>query len=60
MDRQDFLDFGGYAVEVWNYDPTLLATDKTVDDISLLLSFTGEYDERTEQALEILKERVSW
>ncbi|ADY14313.1 MarR family transcriptional regulator [Sphaerochaeta globosa] len=60
ISKQDFLDFGGFPVEIWKYDPTLLVPSKTVDIISLLLSFTGEYDERTEQALQTLKESVSW
>lgn len=60
ISKQDFLDFGGYLVEVYKYDPALLATGKMVDTISLLLSFKAEYDERTQQALEILKERVLW
>jgi DNA-binding transcriptional ArsR family regulator len=60
ISKQDFLDFGGFPVEVWKYDPVLLSDGKTVDTISLILSFNQEYDERTEQALQSVKDDISW
>jgi len=60
ISEQDFLDFGGYPVEIWKYDPALLASGKIVDGISLILSFHQELDERTEQALEAVKENLAW
>jgi len=60
ISEQDFLDFGGYPVEIWKYDPALLSSGKTVDGISLILSFNQEYDERTEQALQAVKEEIEW
>ena len=59
MSKQDFLDFGGYPVQIWKYDPALLSRGTTVDMISLILSFDQEYDERTEQALQSVKEKIS-
>jgi DNA-binding transcriptional ArsR family regulator len=60
ISEQDFLDFGGFPVELWKYDPALLSSGKTVDSISLILSFNQDYDERTEQALQSVKENISW
>jgi len=60
ISKQDFLDFGGFPVEVWKYDPALLSSGKTVDAISLILSFNQEYDDRTEQALQSVKDTISW
>lgn len=51
---------GGCTVEIWKYDPALFASGRIVDSISLIASFTQELDERTEQALESVKESVSW
>jgi len=58
--EQDFLDFGGFPVEIWKYDPALLSSGRTVDSISLIVSFNQDFDERTEQALQTVKERISW
>ncbi len=60
ISKQDFLDFGGFPVEIWKYNPALLSCGKTVDTISLLLSLNQEYDERTEQALQSVKDNISW
>lgn len=60
INKQDFLDFGGFTVEIWKYDPASLASGRIVDSISLIASFTQELDERTEQALESVKGSVSW
>jgi hypothetical protein len=46
------------CVEVWKYDPHLLAKKDVVDPFSLALSFLGETDERVDAAIEeILKEQ---
>ncbi len=60
ISKQDFLDFGGFPVEIWKYGPALFASGRIVDNISLIVSFTQQLDERTEQALESVKKRVSW
>ena len=41
-------------VEIWNYDPIKFSDDHTVDNISLILSFRENTDERIEEALEDL------
>jgi DNA-binding transcriptional ArsR family regulator len=60
ISEQDFLDFGGFPVEIWKYDPAVLSSGRTVDSVSLILSFNHELDERTEQALQLVKEQISW
>ena len=60
ISEQDFLDFGGFLIEIWKYDPALLISGKVVDGISLIVSFNQEVDERTEQALDVVKEKFKW
>ncbi len=57
ISRREFEDFGGYAVEVWSYDPGVLAKDGRVDDISLLLSLADSKNERVQMALDVLREK---
>lgn len=51
-------------VEVWQYPPALpeaVAGKKAMPDLlSLILSFSGPQDERTEQALEELEKQITW
>ncbi len=51
--RKQSMDEGDSRLEVWAYDPEVLAGEnaKTVDPLSLYLSLTGENDERVRQAL---------
>ncbi|MDO8272698.1 MAG: hypothetical protein Q7U82_12415 [Gammaproteobacteria bacterium] len=44
-------------VQVWAYDPNLLAEGETVDPFSLSLSLKGSADERIEMALDAMMER---
>lgn len=55
IDRQQYEDFGGEIMEVWNYDPSLLSTADLVDDLSLMLSLSDTADERVQGELEELK-----
>jgi DNA-binding MarR family transcriptional regulator len=48
------------TVEVWSYDPTLLAEDAAVDPLSLYLSLSQETDERVQAALGQMLEDVQW
>lgn len=53
---------GSFCLEVWKYDPAILAeggTD-TVDPLSLYLSLRDIQDERIEQALEKIKTDYVW
>jgi DNA-binding MarR family transcriptional regulator len=47
-------------LELWRYDPTLFSSNKTVDTLSLVLSFAGEKDERIEQALRRMLKEFQW
>lgn len=55
--QEDFEDFGGSVVEVWSYDPLLLAQNGHVDDISLLLSLEDDPDERIQMGLDEIREK---
>ena len=57
VSEQDFQDFGGYIVEVWSYDPVLLAHEERVDEISLLLSLENNPNERVQMGLDEIREK---
>ena len=47
-------------VEIWTYNPKLLAKGDVVDRFSLFLSLRDSKNERVEQALEQLMEAAEW
>jgi len=47
-------------IELWRYDPALLATKGEVDPLSLYLSLSDAADERVRLAVNELLERMSW
>ena len=49
---------GRICLEIWKYNPAILATDKTVDPLSLYLTLKDEKDERVEIELEKMIERL--
>lgn len=52
---------GDYVeLELWSYDPHLLATDGIVDRLSLYLSLREEKDERVQQAMETMLRNMRW
>lgn len=55
--EQYFGDFGGSIVEVWSYDPAILAENMCVDDISLLLGMENDPNERVQMCLDNIRER---
>lgn len=55
--EQNFKDFGGYVIEVWCYNPSLLSNNGQVDDISLLLSLENNSNERIQMSLDDLREK---
>ena len=57
ISQENFEDFGGSVIEVWSYDPLLLAQDGRVDDISLLLSLEDDTDERVQMGLDEMREK---
>lgn len=52
--------FGDNAIEVWRYDPHLLADSNTVDRLSLYLTLRDNQDERIQKELESLINRMEW
>lgn len=51
---------GKYGIEVWKYNPLLLAKDNYVDPLSLYLIFRKDTDVRVESELEKLIETALW
>jgi len=47
-------------IEVWTYDPLLLASDRAVDSLSMFLTLRHTDDARVQQAIEELMMQVSW
>jgi hypothetical protein len=47
-------------IEIWKYDPELLARKGVVDPLSLYLSLKNIKDERVEMALDTLLEKFQW
>ncbi len=48
------------SLQVWRYDPTILATGGMVDPLSLYLSLRDDEDERVAMALDELLETLKW
>jgi hypothetical protein len=48
------------CVEIWRYDPRLLAENGVADPLSLYLAYESNKDERVEMALEDLLEKIQW
>ena len=57
IDRQQYEDFGGEIIEVWNYDPSLLTGAECVDDLSLILSLADVQDDRVQGELDEMKKQ---
>lgn len=53
-------EVGTCQVQIWRYDPCLLARKDRVDPFSLYLSLRDEPDERVQLALEELMETQAW
>lgn len=49
-----------FKLEKWSYDPSILAQDGTVDDISLILSLKDNQDERIQMELDVLRSKYEW
>ena len=45
-------------VEIWKYDPNILSENDTVDPLSLAISLKDDPDERIEEAVEILINKI--
>lgn len=53
-------DEANACIEVWSYDPRLLASEGKVDALSLYITLRDSPDERVQQQLETLLEVVPW
>ena len=52
--------FGNTKIEIWRYDPRLIAKGNTVDPLSLYLSLRDNEDERIQMELDTLLENIKW
>ncbi len=48
------------TIEKWSYDPSILAQNGVVDDISLLITLKNNTDERIQIELEHLRSKYQW
>ncbi len=55
--EDDTDDSGMVSLEIWKYNPAILAQGGYVDTLSLLLSFKDDTDARTQGQVEVLMER---
>lgn len=53
-------DFGEHVIEVWKYNPKLLAKDGYIDELSLYLLLKEHTDERVQIELDKLINNKSW
>ena len=49
-----------YTIEVWRYDPGLLAFNGFIDPLSLYIVFKDSEDERIQKALEQILKTYLW
>lgn len=51
---------GLYTIEIWMYNPMILAKGGVCDKFSLLLSLADNKDERVQKELETIKKEIGW
>lgn len=51
---------GLYTIEIWMYNPMILAKGVVCDKFSLLLSLADNKDERVQKELETIKKEIGW
>lgn len=51
---------GEIALEIWNYDPTILSNSNFVDPLSLYLTFKDHEDERIQMSLDETIGKIKW
>ena len=56
----EHIEFAKFKLEVWEYDPGLLAKGESVDLLSLFLCLQEDPNERVQGALEDLLDGLSW
>ena len=55
INQRTFDDFGGVVAEIWKYDPSKLACNNLVDELSLLLCLKDTEDERVQNELDTIR-----
>jgi len=58
LDEQKILKYSGVQIEIWRYDPKLLAVDGHVDPLSLYLSLKDSPDARIQKTIADLLEKT--
>jgi hypothetical protein len=51
---------GAVQWQIWSYPPSLLQDSRVVDPLSLTLSLKEEPDDRVQQALDVLRDKLPW
>jgi hypothetical protein len=51
---------GALQLELCNYSPALVPETGLVDPLSLILSLQSDADDRVQQALDAIEERLPW
>ena len=51
---------GALQLELWNYSPAFVPDTALVDPLSLILSLQSDADDRIQQALDAIEERLPW
>lgn len=54
------IDEANLILQIWHYNPELFSDERKVDPFSLYLSLKETKDERVEEALEELMEKIKW
>lgn len=52
--------YGENRIEIWRYDPKLIAENGYIDRLSLFMAYKGSDDERIETALDTLIKQLEW
>lgn len=64
LTKYDFVEVDASSadlvIEVWNYDPSALSADKTVDPLSLYVQYWNHPNERVAYSAEQLMKGISW
>lgn len=56
----DLIPIGEYGIEVWKYDPALLAENGVIDRLSLYLVLKDHDDERVQIELDNMMNEIKW
>ena len=60
LDEYDVFDYNYCVVEIFRYDPKILANGNYIDEISLYAQFKDSKDERVQIEIESLVNEILW